>query len=261
MPKRQLDAGQLRVVIPSRKRAEVLKQNALQLFPYATVSVAEQEYDDYLPLFEDNPGQLTTHPDNVSGIAPIRQWVLDNFHEECILFVDDDVYSIRSSLGYKGMYLRGPGAALRLVMNAANIAKGIGTAFFGFNQAGGDVRKFRPQKPFLLDSWAGGVVGIIGRDIRYDTGLRLRADIDFVLQTLQHKRITFIDNRFAFLHRRFGLTGGNAGNRSQKRNQEEIDYLLKKWGHWIDVRDVKTTTRIIVKVPRSQSFIKLANDV
>ena len=82
-----------------------------------------------------------------------------------------------------------PRVARRVVENAATIARGIGTAFFGFNQASGDVRKFRPYKPFLLNSWAGGVVGIVGREIRYDTSLLLRADIDFALQGRGHIHI------------------------------------------------------------------------
>lgn len=261
MQTRTLEENALRVVIPSRKRVRVLAAGALSLFPYATVTVAQSEMDDYGPLCRDRDVELIPHADNITGIAPIRQWVLDTLDEECILFVDDDVYKIRSALGYRGMDLTDAGVARSIVESAATIAKGIGTAFFGFNQAGGDVRKFRPYKPFLLNSWAGGVVGIIGRDVRYDTALLLRADIDFTLQTLQHKRVTFVDNRYSFVHRRFGLTGGNATNRSSERNKAEIAYLQRKWGEYLDVRDVKSTTRLIVRVPRHQGFIKLASDV
>lgn len=251
----------MRVIIPSRKRVRVLETCALRLFPYATATVAESEVDDYTSIFEGREDLLVPHPDGVTGIAPIRQWVLDTFNEECILFVDDDVYQLRSALGYRGMNLTDPGIARRVVENTAVIARGIGTSFFGFNQAGGDVRKFRPHKPFLLNSWAGGVVGIIGRDVRYDTSLLLRADIDFVLQTLLRKRVTFVENRYSFIHRRFGLTGGNAGNRSAERNRAEIEYLQRKWGECLSVQDVKTTTRLLLRVPRRQSFIRLASDV
>jgi hypothetical protein len=261
MQTRELTPNTLRVVIPSRKRARVLETCALELFPYATVTVAESEMDEYDSALGDRVEELVPHPDEVTGIAPIRQWVLDAFDEECILFVDDDVYRLRSALGYRGMDLTDPGVAMRVVENAAAIARGIGTAFFGFNQAGGDVRKFRPYNPFLLNSWAGGVVGVVGRDVRYDTSLLLRADVDFALQTLLRKRVTFVENRYSFLHRRFGLTGGNAGNRSAARNRAEIEYLKRKWGDCLGVQDVKTTTRLLVRVPRRQSFIRLASDV
>lgn len=203
---------------------------------------------------------LVPHPDDVSGIAPIRQWVLDHFDDECIVFVDDDVYQLISLVGYSYSKIASPANARRVVENTANIARELGTAFFGFNQAF-DVRKFVPQKPFLLHSWAGGVIGIIGREFRYDTGLRLRADIDYCLQVLLKRRVTFIENRIAFVHKRFGLTGGNALNRSAERNRQELEYLQRKWGKYLEVTQSKGTTLLKLHVQRQQKTIQLAGDV
>lgn len=261
MQPRELIENVVRFVVPSRERAGILASCALRMFPYATITVAESEMETYAQALAGRDNPLIPHPDDVTGIAPIRQWVLDHFDEESICFVDDDVHQMRSALGYRGMNITDPNVALRIVENAATIAKGIGTAMYGFNQAGGDVRKFRPQNPILLNSWSGGVIGIVGRDIRYDTALLLRADIDFAIQTMLEKRITYVDNRFSFIHRRFGLTGGNARNRSEKRNRDEIDYLLRKWGMYLEARNVKETMRLVVKVPRRQRFIRLASDL
>ena len=251
----------LRVVIPSKGRQGLIGKAALRLFPDATVTVAESEvaayagvtYPDGRRLISEE--QLVPHPDDVSGIGPIRQWVLDHFDDECIVMVDDDVYELVLLVHYVPRKMSQPEVVRQVVHNAANVAQGIGAPVFGFNQAW-DVRKFRPFEPFSLNSWAGGVIGIIGRDLRYDPNLRLRADIDFCLQALQRKRITFIELRFSFMHRRFGVAGGNASNRSSRRNEEEIAYLQRKWGDHLKVADKKTTTRLSIHVPRRQSGVR-----
>ena len=51
---------------------------------------------------------------------------------------------------------------------------------------------------------------MIGREIRYDTSLRLRADIDFCLQSLRRDRIVWIESRFSYVNSRFVGQGGNA---------------------------------------------------
>lgn len=214
-------------MIPSRRRIDVLDRGALTLFPDATITVAENELAAYRRAFPTK--QIVPHPDDVSGIAPIRQWVLDYFDDEAIFFVDDDAYACISLVNYSPRKIMNLDAIRQIVWNAATVAKEMGTAVFGFSQ-GMDVRKFRMFEIFALKGWSGGVIGIIGRDFRYDTSLKLRADIDFCLQVLLERRFTFIENRFGFLHKRFGVVGGNAANRSAERNQQEIDYLQRKWG-------------------------------
>ena len=74
------------------------------------------------------------------------------------------------------------------------------------------------HRPFSLNTWVGGVVGIVGRELRYDTSIRLRADIDFCLQSLLRDRIVVVGGRFSFIHTRFAGGGGNAANRSSERH-------------------------------------------
>jgi hypothetical protein len=254
---RVLIENSLRVVIPSRAREQILVDNALKLFPYATVTVAESEMASYARYV--NRDQLVAHPDKVTGIAPIRQWILDNFDDEAILMADDDVYKVVSLVAIVPVPLKRPGDIAQLVENAATCAKAAGSPVFGFDQSF-DVRKFNPLKPFSFNAWSGGVIGFIGRELRYDTNLRLRADIDFCMQALLKKRITYQDCRISFKHKRFGLIGGNAINRSEDRNRQEIEYLKRKWGRFLTIKAAKSTTRIIMNVPREQENIKLANE-
>ena len=239
----------MRVIIPSRKRIEEC-QHALTLFPQATVCVAESEVKDYQAV----PAEILPHPDEVAGIGPLRQWILDNVPDETVVMVDDDVYQVRTPVGHvtKSKVIRDPVAIRQILKNAETMARGFGTPVFGFDQSGADVRKYHPFDPIGLNSWAGGVIGIIGRELRYDPSLLLRADIDYCLKALLKYRVVLIDRRFAFVHKRFTNRGGNDHMRSSARNQLEIERLQARWGQWLGVEEAKSTIKLKVKVKRRQ---------
>ena len=87
-------------------------------------------------------------------------------------------------------------------------------------------------------------------ELRYDTSLLLRADINFCLQSLMLDRFVLVDGRYSFIHIRFAGGGGNARQRSSERHAAEIAYLKRKWGPYLEAVDAKGTVRIVVKVDR-----------
>jgi hypothetical protein len=238
----------MRVVIPSRGRAETLHKKALALFPDATVCVGESEADSYVKAGVPSD-QIVTHPDSVVGIGPLRQWILNAFDDRYLLQVDDDVKAVKCLAHLHLRTVTDPLSVRRIVVNAAHCADDIGASVFGFNQAW-DVRKFQPFTPFKINSWAGGVVGFVGRKHKYDTKLLLRADIDFWLRCLLEDRVTWLDDRFSFVHSRFTGAGGNAANRSDERTKLEIDRILKRWKKHLALSSGKGTLRLVVRVQR-----------
>ena len=248
----------MRVVIPSRRRVQSCAR-ALRLFPDATVCVDVAEEPDYAPICERAGVELLLHPSSVAGIGPLRQWILDNVEDETVFMVDDDVSCMGAVAGRAthSATIRDPEIIRLIVENAETCARDLGTPVFGFSQNGADVRKFRPQDPFVLSTWVGGAIGIIGRDLRYDTELRLRADIDYCLQTLLKYRCVFVDNRYALVHQRFNNTGGNAHQRSGERNAHELAYLKRKWGKWLEIRPVKETVLLRISRVRRRQSIKV----
>ena len=56
----------MRIQIPSKGRAGVIRDKALRLFPDATLCVGADEVDAYGPLSKD----LLVHPPEVVGIGP-----------------------------------------------------------------------------------------------------------------------------------------------------------------------------------------------
>jgi hypothetical protein len=241
----------MRVVIPSKDRVEDCR-TALTLFPNALVVVREDQVQQYRALGVE----LLAHPMNVGGIGPLKNWILDNVPDETLFLVDDDVYNVRSPIGHptKSHSIRDPQMIMEFLGNAELIARGLGTPVFGFDQTGGDVRKFRPQDPLGFSGWVGAAMGIIGRGLRFDDNLRIRADIDFCLQCQRKYRTIVCDRRFSFIHRpRFTYRGGNAATRSQERNDKELAYLRAKWGECLSVKPAATTVRLVVNVDRRQA--------
>ena len=235
----------MKIVIPSKGRAAVLPQKALRLFPDALVCVGDDEVDAY--------GKVTTnllvHPASVVGIGPLRQWVLDNVADPCVVMVDDDVTHVYSQVGFHKKRIEDADTARAIVERTAILAQDAGVRVFGFQQAARPL-SYANFRPFSLDTWVGGLVGIIGRELRYDPSLLLRADIDFCLQSLVRDRFVMVDGRYSFIHTRFAGSGGNATNRSAARHAQEIAYLKRKWGKYLDVVQAKGTTRIVLRVVR-----------
>jgi TET-Associated Glycosyltransferase len=237
----------VQIVIPSRQRLDTITTHALTVFPHATVCVAQSEAAAYRRLTK----RLLIHPDAVAGIGPLRQWIVEHAETDDVFMVDDDVNALYSLVGTYKRRLTAEADVLRVVANAARCARDTGAPIFGFNQAW-DVRKFLPQNPLSFTGWVGGAVGVIGRARLFDPTLLLRADIDACLTALLHHRVIFRDDRFAFVHKRFGGTGGNAVSRSEAQHKKELAYLQEKWGPHLHLTPTKTAIRLVVDVPRRQ---------
>lgn len=136
-----------------------------------------------------------------------------------------------------------------IVERTARCAKEAGARVFGFAQMGHPL-DYRPMKPFGLCTWVGGLVGVIGRELAFDTRLLLRADIDFCLKSLAKDRIVWVDDRYCFVHKRFTGKGGNNSSRSAARHEEEIEILKQKWGGCLRVENAKTQTLLKIAVKR-----------
>ena len=236
----------MKIIIPSKNRVETLRDNALKLLPDATVCVGESEAEAYREVTDN----ILTHPDDVVGIGPLRQWIIDHVDDELLVMADDDVHGVITRGGIRNKVDRDPQRAMAIIERVGIAARDAGAHVFGFSQGGGPLQ-FQPFNPFTLSTWVGGLVGVVGKaPIRYDEDLLLRADIDYCLKSLRRHRFVWVDNRYNILHRRFGGRGGNAGNRSRRRHEEEIARLLERWRPFIEHKQAKGTTRLVIRVPR-----------
>jgi hypothetical protein len=244
-----ITAKDLQVVIPSRRRVESCAWT-VKLFKTPIVCVAEEEAEDYKFV----GARLVTHPNDIVGLGPLRQWILDHFKERVIFQCNDDVRSLYCVVGFRPRKIVDPEAIERIILNSANICTDLGISCFSFSPFQDDVRKFRPQKPFGVTRLEGAMLGIIDRKVRYDPNVRQFDDVDLSLECCLKERFVWQDSRFAADHNFITKAGGNTISRGLDNTKRELQYMKRKWGPYLGVGYTKETISLKVKVQRNQDL-------
>lgn len=208
--------------------------------------VPESEEQDYKSKVR-NP--VTTVPDDVCGLGELRNWVLDNFDDETVVMVDDDIAYMYRFTGERTERVSDPEEVIEIICNTAIMARDAGAWWFGFSQT--DIRKYKGYDPFSMCKWIGCVVGVNGRNLRFRSD-KFKVDIDYTLQNMLVNRVVWVDNRYYFSQSRDNNSGGNATFRTKELYENSIETLKRKWGACITVKNRKTQPRIGMNVTRKQ---------
>lgn len=235
----------IETVILSRGRSDTIISH--KLFPDAVLCIPDSEKEAYAHI----PNRKVYVPDNIKGLGFLRNWILDNFPNDAIVMVDDDVKKLWINSRLKGEGITDPEIIKQVIYSTALCAKDLGTSCFGFNQKW-DTRKYRPTEPFAHVGFAGGVIGIIGRRIRFIDHL-FKVDVDFCLETLKQDRVIWLDNRYSFVQTRNNNKGGNSLFRTREKVEQEVDNLRKKWGQYYTYEETKSGEKTTIKIARKRS--------
>jgi hypothetical protein len=233
----------LKVVIPSKGRAETIGEQALRLFPSAYVIVDERERDEYAAVVPSK--QLLTHPGapGLRSLAAIRNHILESVKADVLVQVDDDITALVSMPGWSKREITDPEAIEQLLEVTAQCALDAGCALFGFSPDPNQLH-YKPQQPLTLSSWVGTVLGFVGKHgLRYDESLSLHDDVDLSLQSLLRDRIVWRDDRWAFVNHRVRNPGGLASYRSDERYSEQHEILKSKWGPYVGFRSTTSSSQ------------------
>lgn len=171
--------------------------------------------------------------------------------------IDDDIEQVcRVDSVHKVVY-DDPADVYALLYQTAQCAYDAGAPFFSWNQQLGDVRKYQPAEPFSLNKWCGTVVGCIdftGKGHRLFCNNKCKIDLDYSLEALLHERITWVDQRIAFICGRDKNKGGTQVFKTQKMVDEEIAMLKNKWGNLISFKPNKGNYSCGLNVKRRQAY-------
>jgi hypothetical protein len=248
----------VKVVIPSRGRADTIAQQSLRLFPYATVTVDEEEVDAYAQVMPRE--QILPHPP-LGGLVGITNWIFDNVKSEFLYTIYDDIIGVRCLVGWRVRFYDDPAAIAGLLETTAVCARDAGAFLFGF---GHHMNKpFYPQtKPFKLNGYVRNIMGYReGHGLRYDPDCPLHDDVDVALQSLLKHRIMWRDDRWCFDSAPLGTNkGGQVGRRTAAKLQAADEAIVNKWGSHVRVenrrpnfgRGKSNTTATVMRVPRTQ---------
>lgn len=237
----------IRPLIISRGRSASIStcRHVPDWFEVLVPTSERQAYESVL----SNP--VLTVPDEVCGLGALRNWILDNFPEETIIMLDDDVNRLYCLTGPLTKEIKDPDEVALILYNTAVMAKDAGCSVFGYSQT--DIRKFDGTNPFALCGWVGCVIGVIGRKLRFRDD-PFKVDIDFCLKSLLVDRIVWIDTRYKFDQKRDTNVGGNALFRTQEKFKQSCDSLVRRWGKFLNVKWKQTQISIKLNVPRKQSL-------
>ena len=212
------------------------------------VLVPESQKDEYE---QSIPNPIVTTPDDVIGLGRLRNWCLDNFHEETLVMVDDDINAFYRLTGAYSESVEDPEEFVQIIINTAVMAKDAGCGVFSFQQT--DIRKYNGTEPFALSTWGGTIIGVIGRKFRFRDD-KFKVDIDFFLQNLLVNRIVWVDNRYYANNRKDLNSGGNAEFRTEDEYNRSIETLAEKWGDCLRISDFKNQKRIRFNFTRRQTL-------
>lgn len=238
----------LRLVIMSRGRAKTMTSH--RLFPSATLVVPESEFQTYYAAALVDGSQIEAIPDAVIGISAVRNWIVRRFPEDAIVMIDDDIKACVALVSLRCRKLL-PDEIVAMISNAAHCAAGAGARIFGWHQRS-DPKLLQRNDPFGLHHWVGGVLGVIGKEPRWDELLRCKCDIDACLTEFMERRIVWQDARFCFVQERDKNLGGNSLFRSEERIKVEQRHLKRKWKGHIQFENYKSQERVAIDVQRRQ---------
>jgi len=239
----------LKKIIVSRGRYNTITTHKL-LKDYI-VLVPDSEKDRYAKKID--PDKIETLPDDVIGLAKVRNYCIRNYKED-IIMIDDDITSFYSVCRKKANSIKDPEVIDQILNNCYICAKDVGAVVFGFNQTM-DPRKYNPSKPFLLKGWIGSIIGIIGKNDFFDERLKIRVDVDFCLTQLYKNRFIWIDNRFSFYSHKNYNAGGSSILRSSDNLESDKRLLKEKHGDCIKLSSYKGTDKVNINIKRESKII------
>lgn len=224
----------LKIVIPSHKRHDRVLAKKLVLNPI--ICVAESQADIYRKF---NPEcEIVTHPDDVVGLIPKRNWMARHFGE--LMMLDDDVFTVKklySVLGESGV-VKDPVRITAIINELYELACMLDVHLFGFTSA---------VTPMMYNEWGyyslskmitGCAYGVrYNKNVWWNEDLKLKEDF-WISCYMKHKeRRVLTDLRYNFTQKD---TFVNAGGLSAIRNQEEerrsILLIRKHFGETIRLK-------------------------
>lgn len=252
-----IEMDDIDIIVPSKGRPET-KDIIFSLFPMARYCIAESEVDAY-GITDKN--RLLVHKDDLVGLIPKRQWILDNCKKRIVVQCDDYIQKVFCLTGFRPRHITDPDAIFRILHNAAIVTDGLGLKMFGFTTHPKPM--YAPDNhPFAFCGMIAGVFGIVNDGtLKYDQNLTTREDVDMTLQGLLKCRVNWQDTRFCFFGKDWNNQGGLQSVRTAESEERDVAYMKQKWGahvHWQSGGKVGSKrNHVSIRVTRASAGIKI----
>lgn len=221
----------LKIVIPSHKRWD--KVYAKRLLPNPIICVAESQAEIYRKY---NPEcEIVTHPDNIVGLIPKRNWMARHFRD--VFMIDDDVHVVKTLNVEKGesCVIRDPERIETIITNLYDIACMLDVHVFGFTSRISPVMYDETSYLSLGKMITGCSYGVrYNKNVWWNEELKLKEDF-WISCYMKHKeRKILTDLRYNFSQKStFVNAGGLSGIRNQEEEKRSILLIRKNFGESI----------------------------
>lgn len=246
----------LKIVIPSHKRADRVKCKKLLVDPILCVAESQkEEYAYYNPELE-----IVTHPDSVIGLIPKRNWMYNHFGKD-LFMVDDDVNAFHSLTIVPGEApnIKDKVFITRKVQELHELAQLLECSVYGFTN------KYSPVM-FHTDIWyalnypiTGCAYGCLpSENVWWNENLKLKEDY-WISSYMKHKeRKILVSLLFNFVQTdTFVNPGGLSAIRNHDEEMRTIMEMRKYFGESVRLKGFTTNGKdvCIQKVENNISIV------
>lgn len=204
------------------------------MFPSATITIEDSEAEEYANVFGKDvvENEFVLHPP-LFGFPEVFNWCMRYFDEPILIYVDDDVVGMRTTITPGSHNIKGPDDILAVIENSVQVICDLDLSVFGYARTTNTMVIDPINAPFYASGDVCVVFGIRGpaRHREFDGRFFGRADIDWTLRTLRDDRLVYQDLRYYFDNQRtFAGAGGNVDLFSKKQRKSATELLYRTWG-------------------------------
>ncbi len=224
----------LPIVIPSHKRHDKVFAKKLVLNPI--ICVAESQADLYRQYNPDC--EIVTHPDDVIGLIPKRNWMARHFGE--LFMIDDDVHAVKNLVVEKGEpgVIRDPERVTEIINSLYELACMLDVHLFGFTSRISPVMYDESGFYSLSKMITGCSYGVrYNKNVWWNEEIKLKEDFWISCYMKYKERRILTDLRYNFSQKStFVNAGGLAAFRNQEEERRSILFIKKNFGDSIQLK-------------------------
>lgn len=224
----------LPIVIPSHKRHDKVFAKKLVLNPIICVAESQANlYRQYNPDCE-----IVTHPDDVIGLIPKRNWMAKHFGE--LFMMDDDVHAVKNLVVEKGEpgVIRDPERVTEIINSLYELACMLDVHLFGFTSRISPVMYDESGFYSLSKMITGCSYGVrYNKNVWWNEEIKLKEDFWISCYMKYKERRILTDLRYNFSQKStFVNAGGLAAFRNQEEERRSILFIKKNFGDSIQLK-------------------------
>ena len=251
----------IKYVSPSYKR-----ENDCAILDYLSkvvLYVSKEDYPKYIKKHQDKKQNIKKVPDGVqgNGKGTCLNWILDNVWDDetdAMIILDDDISCLMAHEINQRDKVVSEEDFYYICEKFSLLAKEWGCGLWSVN-LNSDPMTYDCFNPFRLHAYLDGAfTGLVEnpKDIRYDTKLTVKEDVDFCLQHMEKYHKALRVDKYYLKCKSFDNKGGCYDLRTEESEKEQFKMMQKKWGSQI-IRPNKPTARKKSKIRSFGGAIKI----